>query len=462
MSASSPPNNRLREHRQRLGLTQDEAAEALGKIAWDRQHQQVGVDASMISKWERGEKRPRRFYRDLLCALYGADEYQLAIRPQPDSAHSLGVDWRVRGPEHRLAGLGFARAAHDGMVAESAVNRRQFLAGAAGLVSSTALPRSVLGLPLAAPLGVEESLAGQAVNFDVLSEHLGEMWHALVRADNVLGPRYALGGVLDNIGVVYASLPQLQGTDAQRLFGWGAKFAESASWLYEDLGELEQATSWLDRAHAWAVRADDQSMTTWTLVGRARQALQRGDAHASLPLSEAVESASRPVSPAMRAAALCYQAEAYAVIGDERACHHALDRAETFACEVEYDQRGDAVAGGHGSFCTTNYVAAQRGRCWLRLGKPDRALPLYLEALHNQPTSYQRDRGWSLAGLAGAQQALGDPERAASTAYEALQIGMSTGSARTVGEVLRIVPQLPSSSRTPEADYLHGAFQQYF
>ena len=92
VSMSSAPNNRLREYRQRLGLTQDEAAEALGTIAWDRLHQQIGVDASMISKWERGEKRPRRFYRELLCALYGADEYQLALRP-PHPAHSLRVDW---------------------------------------------------------------------------------------------------------------------------------------------------------------------------------------------------------------------------------------------------------------------------------------------------------------------------------------------------------------------------------
>ena len=88
-------------------------------------------------------------------------------------------------------------------------------------------------------------------------------------------------------------LPHLQGTDAQRLLGWGAKFAESAAWLYEDLGQFQQATSWLDRAHAWALRAGDESMTTWTLVGRARQALERGDAIASLPLSEAAESAGR-------------------------------------------------------------------------------------------------------------------------------------------------------------------------
>jgi transcriptional regulator with XRE-family HTH domain/tetratricopeptide (TPR) repeat protein len=444
---SSPPNNRLREYRHRLGLTQNETAEALGAIAWDRLRQRIGVDAGMISKWERGEKRPRRLYRELFCALYEADEYQLALRP-PRPAHSLRVDWHLDGPEGYLAELGNRCDEPGGMVTESAVNRREFLAGAAALISSTALPRPVLGLSMPNDLLVQESLGGPTVNFDVLSEHLREMWHTLVRADNILGPRYALGGVLDNIGAVHASMPHLQGTDAQRLLGWGAKFAESAAWLYEDLGELQQATSWLDRAHAWASRAGDESMTTWTLVGRARQALERGDALASLPLSEAAESAGRLVSPAMSAAALCYQAEAHALRGNERACQHALDLAETCVSELEYDDRGDAAAGGHGAFCTTNYLAAQRGRCWQMLGKPDRALPLYLEGLNNQPAVYQRDRGWGLAGLAGVLHAIGNPEQAATTAYEALYIGVTTGSARTVDEVLRVVPELSPSAPT--------------
>ena len=459
-SMSSAPDNRLREYRHRLGLTQNEAAEALGAIAWDRLHRRIGVDGGMISKWERGEKRPRRFYRELFCALYEADEYQLALRP-PQPAHSLRVHRHVDGLEEHLAELVNRCDKPGGKVTESAVNRREFLAGAAALVSSTALRRSVLGLSMPTYPAVQELLAGPTVNFDVLSEHLGQMWHALVRADNLLGPRYALGGVLDNIGAVYASMPHLQGTDAQRLLGWGAKFAESAAWLYEDLGELQQATSWLHRAHVWASRAGDDSMTTWTMVGQARQALERGDPLASLPLLEAAESAGRLVSPAMGAAALCYQAEAHALKGNERACQQALDLAETCVSELEYDDRGDAAAGGHGAFCTTNYVAAQRGRCWRMLGKPDRALPLYLEGLSKQPVVYQRDRGWGLAGLARVLHALGDSEQAVTMAYEALQIGLTTGSARTVDEALRVVPELSPSAPTTRVDDLFGAFPRH-
>jgi tetratricopeptide (TPR) repeat protein len=283
------------------------------------------------------------------------------------------------------------------------------------------------------------------------------MWHALVRTDNLLGPKYALGSVLDNIAAIQAALPLFQDHEALRLVDWASQFAESAAWLHEDLGQLPQAASWIDRAHAWAMQTGNQPMVTWTVVGRARQALERSDPGAALPLAEAAEFASRSISPRMRAAALCYQAEAHALLGDEVACHRALDLAERCADEGGPDEKGDAVAGGHGSFCTTDYVSAQRGRCWLRLGKPDRSLPLYTAGLQTRPTVYQRDRGWGLAGLAATHFALGEAEPAATIASKALQIGINAGSARTVEAALRVVRQLPKSAQIPETNYLLGA-----
>ena len=72
----------LREHRERLGLTQVETADALAALAWERDRERVGVDAAMVSKWERGTKRPARLYRKLLCAFYGATEERLGLRPE--------------------------------------------------------------------------------------------------------------------------------------------------------------------------------------------------------------------------------------------------------------------------------------------------------------------------------------------------------------------------------------------
>ena len=58
-------------------------AEALANLAWERHRERLGVDATMISKWERGVKRPRKLYRRLFCALYGATEEDLGLRPAP-------------------------------------------------------------------------------------------------------------------------------------------------------------------------------------------------------------------------------------------------------------------------------------------------------------------------------------------------------------------------------------------
>ena len=75
------PNVGLREHRLRLKLTLEEVAEALTALAWERFAVRVGVNAGMVGKWERGEKRPSRFYQRLFVLLYGMSAEQLGFRP---------------------------------------------------------------------------------------------------------------------------------------------------------------------------------------------------------------------------------------------------------------------------------------------------------------------------------------------------------------------------------------------
>ena len=100
------PNLHLQAQRARLGLTQAEVADSLATLAWQHDQQHLGVDPTMISKWERGLKRPRKVYRRLLCMLYGTTEEQLGLRPLQAS-----------GPLDDPYGAD--------------VNRRQFLQGAA-------------------------------------------------------------------------------------------------------------------------------------------------------------------------------------------------------------------------------------------------------------------------------------------------------------------------------------------
>jgi transcriptional regulator with XRE-family HTH domain len=67
----------LRELRLQRGMTQQEVAEALERLAWVQNTRRVGVNADMVSKWERGEKSPSRFYLRLLCSLFEMTAAQL-------------------------------------------------------------------------------------------------------------------------------------------------------------------------------------------------------------------------------------------------------------------------------------------------------------------------------------------------------------------------------------------------
>lgn len=77
--SSISPHNQLRACREHRGLTQHQAADRLVRVAWMRRGRRVGVNADMVSKWERGEKCPSPFYRELLCLLYQRTPDQLGV-----------------------------------------------------------------------------------------------------------------------------------------------------------------------------------------------------------------------------------------------------------------------------------------------------------------------------------------------------------------------------------------------
>src|ERR1022692_3014631 len=116
-SAMTGTRPRLRALRAERGWTQQEAAEQISRLAWLRRRERVGVNADMVAKWERGEKRPSPRYRDLLCLLYAADAQSLGIggpahpesgtRPDPDDSSLVAM---LGGAASLLDQLGAAGA----------------------------------------------------------------------------------------------------------------------------------------------------------------------------------------------------------------------------------------------------------------------------------------------------------------------------------------------------------------
>jgi transcriptional regulator with XRE-family HTH domain len=123
--ADAIPNLRLQDYRRRLDLTQEQVAEELARLAWEHFGVRVGVDGQMVSKWERGEKRPSRFYRQLLCLLYSTTEEQLGLRvPEVVSTAEDAYD-RLEEPVDAL---------------EDGLKRRELLRTAANLGAAVMLP----------------------------------------------------------------------------------------------------------------------------------------------------------------------------------------------------------------------------------------------------------------------------------------------------------------------------------
>lgn len=290
---------------------------------------------------------------------------------------------------------------------------------------------------------------GALLEFAVLAQvdeilaHLREQWHLLVKTDNLFGPRYALAGVLDQIAIIDALMRTTRDTTRIGVARLAAQYAESAAWLYEDVYDSAGARYWTGRAMEWAHEADDPLMLAWTLFRRSQQAVTAEEAAQAVGLARAAGRNGDQLPGPMRAAILQQEAQGHALDGEELASQRLLDQAHGWAAP---DDAGDARR-GHGSFCTASYLEIQRARCWQMIGKPKRAALLYESALIDLPAVYQRDRGASLSRLAKAYIDADEPEKAATVAVQALRIGRSSGSTRTLHEIT-IVAQALSRFKT--------------
>ena len=83
MAHEGEVGRRLRELRRLRRWTQDDVAAALVALAVKLEEPVPSVDALLVSKWERGERNPGRYYRPRLCLALGAAPKELGMEPTP-------------------------------------------------------------------------------------------------------------------------------------------------------------------------------------------------------------------------------------------------------------------------------------------------------------------------------------------------------------------------------------------
>lgn len=427
--------------------------------AQGRRRRWAGMTEKTIGALERGEVRwPNEDYRWALCTVLGADERGLGLyidRPteSDDEANSIGQSGVLTLAAEATSGEAgrdpvVLRLQLDGREIVLPLSRRFLLqVGMGSLVEAFALGQHVdlLHEIMTQRRQVDRLVVTSPAHLDEIVAHLREQWHALVRTDNLLGPRFALAGVMNQITVVEALRPVLRDKQRLEIVRLGAKYAESAAWLYEDTCSMAQARFWTSRAMEWAYEGDDERMLAWTIFRRSQQAAATRDAANVIGLARAARRNEARLAAPTRAAIRVQEAYGHAIDGEEHGSQRLLDEAHTWAAS---DTAGDA-RGGHGSYCTPSYIETQRANCWLASGKPKKAITVYEDGLRGLPAVYQRNRAGALSRLAVAYLADAQVEQAASTAHAALPIARSSGSTRILQEIKGLSDDIASHRSLP-------------
>ena len=85
MESAQRPKRLLRLQRQLRGWSQEDVAAGLRRLAAGAGEPGLGADATMVSRWERGARRPRARYVRLLSHLFEVPAEQLGLRGDEDA-----------------------------------------------------------------------------------------------------------------------------------------------------------------------------------------------------------------------------------------------------------------------------------------------------------------------------------------------------------------------------------------
>jgi tetratricopeptide (TPR) repeat protein/transcriptional regulator with XRE-family HTH domain len=445
------PNILLRQERLKRGWSLRQTANQLCKVCEQEEHI-PGVTADMISKWERGEKKPSRYYQEKFCLLYGASADQLGfisikdvigtrqasdatlicsipvVFSQP-SAATLTIDTLLRGGQaaqeiiaasllslssQQLAFLTEAgwtvqdiiAALHvvlQGETAMATLNRRQVLQLGAGLVLS--------GIPL--PSHEHLSMEERSQLTQALGESIAAGWKLFHTEgmEQVLAVGQAqLYLVQQAHSTLYPGVRPVFYSSVYRLIGAALHFQgryHEAGHAHEKayIAALEGADVW-NMAQSLSWRAYG-----WRSLGRNSDALQATDAALHL-ISEKRDTE----SIRLRARLLALGAENAALMGEEKQVQARLHASEELL---------DYLPGLHEEFDRASWLQ-QAGTCALTLGQHDLAAEQLRQALDELPSQWTLRYVLTALFLVGALMHKGQLDEALTIAQRTLPLVKGT------------------------------------
>jgi len=401
-------------------------AAGLYRVASGLGESDLGVDATMISRWERGTRHPRPRYVRLLCQLFDLPAEQLGLVRDAD----VSVVPLLPGDRE------------DG---ES--ERRDFIEGMAALLGSVTLPPHLcdtrrgdgattletwdrLDRALSRPGHIDLETVAELERMTIALE---SMEPTAISSRTLLGPTT---GHLNAIStLLQAPLPSaVRG----RLCSLAGETAGLVGWLRWNMDDVEGASACFRAGMRAAREADDRALGAYLVGAMACRTPSREAPAITLQLlgTRAFGFARADATPATATWLAAKEADAWAQLGNEDECMRALDRADEILERMDGE---DVERRPRHSTVDRNWLAGERGASLARLGHVDEAQAILRPVLAALGPTSERDRLWLLVGLAGAYAEASEPDEACRLARTAL-----VGAARMqLAPVIQLIAALP-------------------
>jgi transcriptional regulator with XRE-family HTH domain len=395
---------RLAARRKVLGLSQEDLAEALG------------VHVQSVAAWEQGRSTPRPWYRKLLAEALGVDMEELKHlleaealpgRMGPASIVELAREW----DGHAAAQL--AEGAPGGERSPIAVDV------GARLVHEWLVVEPPQSVELRAGRRIGARLA------TATAERVDQLRHL----DDYLSGSDLDAAVTRELAVTRALVREASYTDAvgRRLLCALGDLCQLAGWVAVDAGCPERACHLYATGIAAAHAADDPPLAGQLVSSLAYLLAGQGRGAEAVLLAESALAGSRARATATTRALFFERlAWANARIGRRGSTERALA-----AVEEAFSRREPDSDPPWTYWLTADEIRIMAGRCYVELGRPDRAIPVLERSVAAYDEARPREAALYTSWLAEAHLQAGDVGQAATLASRVVDLTCRTASART-------------------------------
>ncbi len=387
----------MRQRRSELGLGQGKLAAKANQLAGLTSG---GLIRNEITRYERGLRTPHDWLPFLAQAL-GVSPHWLAGAPVPASLAL--ADALTRFEQH--VGLG--------------LDRRTFLADSSGLALTVI------------PTGSPPSRAVPPECIGYFRNQLRELW----AADASHSSHRLVPSALAHFRIVAHVASLSHGGTRKGLWEVAAGFAGLITWLYQDVGKLDQSTVWGIRTLHLAHRSHDRQLVAHALANRAMVAMDDGDGPTTIETASAALADESHLCAKVRVQALQQAAHGYALVGDRTSADRLLDRAGELIGHIDDDYAwGNATR-------TPFYLETQRATCYSRMRLGPEAVQLWDQIV---PGARWQNSGAFAARRAAALADSRQPEESVEALATAIRVAVQVDSARLWQELQltweRLVP----------------------